>query len=440
MILDGMFYSVKSREYNYELKQCVESSIQKLDEIGQNPLMMLGKIQSGKTRAFIGVISLAFDNDYDLAIVLTKNSNALAKQTASRMKSEFADFIDNDELDVYDIMQVPDKLSRYELDKKIIIIVKKQHANIPKLMEFIKTYAVAERKKCMIIDDEADFTSVGFEKDKDSQAFDLRVIASQINKLRVNLEAKFIQVTATPYSLYLQPNDVIIKGEVIERIKPMHTVLVPHGNGYIGGDYYFDESINPHKDKLYVRIYESELAILKKSDRRKLKEELALKSDKIDGLKKAIMNFIVGGCTRIIQNGGSARKNDNKFSFIIHTETAKSSHQRQLDLIDEIISQIEKEVNEDSNFIRELFKESYKEIESSLSCYDITMPDLLEVYNCFKKAVDEEWVSRIVVNSERDVETLLDEEGQLKRRTPLTIFVGGQILDRGITIANLIGF
>jgi hypothetical protein len=44
------------------------------------------------------------------------------------------------------------------------------------------------------------------------------------------------------------------------------------------------------------------------------------------------------------------------------------------------------------------------------------------------------------VNSERQVEELLDDEGQLRLRTPLNIFIGGQILDRGITLANLIGF
>ncbi len=44
------------------------------------------------------------------------------------------------------------------------------------------------------------------------------------------------------------------------------------------------------------------------------------------------------------------------------------------------------------------------------------------------------------VNSEAQVAALLDDEGQLKLRTPLNIFIGGQILDRGITIANLIGF
>jgi hypothetical protein len=44
------------------------------------------------------------------------------------------------------------------------------------------------------------------------------------------------------------------------------------------------------------------------------------------------------------------------------------------------------------------------------------------------------------VNSEQEIAQLLDDQGQLKLRTPLNIFIGGQILDRGITIANLIGF
>lgn len=438
MNLNGLFYTKKSKTYSKELKNCIESSVKKLDEIDQNPLMLLGKIQSGKTRAFIGVISLAFDNGYDLAIVLTKNSNALAKQTTSRMNNEFEFFINEDELDVYDVIKMPSKLSRYELSKKIILIVKKQHKNLPKLIEFIKTYAVAETKRCLIIDDEADFTSVGFDKDKESQNFDLKVIASQINDLRVKLEAKFIQVTATPYSLFLQPNDISIRGEKIEPVKPMHTILVPHGLEYIGGDYYFNDSTNPYKDDLYYRIAENELEILKKSDKRRFKEENFLTNNKIDGLKTAIINFMVGGCIRILQSGKKAGKNDNKFSFIVHTETSKASHSRQLDLIDALIEQIETTV--EMEIIEILVRKSYIDIKEIITKHNLNVPDFVQVYKLFKTAIKEEWVSSIGVNSERDIDTLLDDDGQLKRRTPLTIFVGGQILDRGITIANLIGF
>lgn len=46
--------------------------------------MLLGEVQSGKTRAFIGVMGLAYDNGIDVVILLTKNSNALARQTKQR--------------------------------------------------------------------------------------------------------------------------------------------------------------------------------------------------------------------------------------------------------------------------------------------------------------------------------------------------------------------
>ena len=157
MILDGEFFSVKSKDYNEKTLNCVIEIVKKLDEIDDKPLMMLGKIQSGKTRSFIGVISLAFDNGYDLAVVLTKNSNALAKQTTARMKKEFYDFRDDDIIEIFDIMCIPPNMSQFELDKKMIIVVKKEKNNIPKLMKFIEKYALHKDKKCLIIDDEADF-------------------------------------------------------------------------------------------------------------------------------------------------------------------------------------------------------------------------------------------------------------------------------------------
>ncbi|MGO9210319.1 MAG: Z1 domain-containing protein [Terriglobales bacterium] len=47
-------------------------------------------------------------------------------------------------------------------------------------------------------------------------------------------------------------------------------------------------------------------------------------------------------------------------------------------------------------------------------------------------------VVRETVNSDHAVMPLLDERAELKLRTPFNIFVGGSILDRGITIPNLI--
>jgi len=43
--------------------------------------MLLGKIQSGKTRGFLGIIADAFDNQFDIAIVLTKGVQRRGKRT-----------------------------------------------------------------------------------------------------------------------------------------------------------------------------------------------------------------------------------------------------------------------------------------------------------------------------------------------------------------------
>lgn len=437
---NGEFFSVKKKEYNEKTLSCVRETILKLEEIEDKPLMMLGKIQSGKTKSFIGVISLAFDKGYDLAVVLTKNSNALAKQTTARMKDEFREFRDDDTIDIFDIMCIPSNLSRFELDKKLIIVVKKEKNNIPKLLNLIEKYAIDKTKKCLIIDDEADFCSIGYDKNKETEEFDLRKIASQINDLRLQLTCKFIQVTATPYSLYLQPETIDIGEKEIRAVKPADTVLVPSGDGYIGGDYYFDYEKNPLVQYLYYSIDEKELEIIKSSDRRKFKEEEALISDKIDGLRNAVINFIVGGCIRIIQNGGKPRGKKNKFSFIIHTQISKAAHTRQENILNELIEKLEEEAAAKGSLLDKYIIQGYNNIIQSVREYGFDVPTIDEVKEMVIRAITEQWISKAIVNSENDVNSLLDDDGQLRLRTPLNIFIGGQILDRGITIANLIGF
>lgn len=448
MNLNGSFYGDKKSEYDDKTTKCIIDAMNKLEDIGDKPLMMLGKIQSGKTRSFIGVTALAFDNGYDLAIILTKNSNALAKQTVVRMQQEFAKFKDDDIIDIFDVMCIPPEMSQYELGKKLIIVVKKEKANLPRMIEFIEKYSLASQKKCLIIDDEADFCSIGYEKNKDTEEYDLRKISSQINSLRTHITCRFIQVTATPYALYLQPETIKLeRPDRIVPIKPADTVLVPYGKHYIGGDYYFGSENNLLNNHLFYAINEEELSIIKSKDRRKFKAETVLMNDRVEGLRTAIINFILGGCIRIIQNGGQPRGKKNKFSFIIHTEVAKAAHQNQESIINELFVKIREEVKLDTDIIQKYIQISYSAFERSINDYgkiypqeEFEMPQFTTVKNVFYRAIEEEWVSKTVVNSENDINSLLDDDGQLKLRTPMNIFIGGQILDRGITIANLIGF
>lgn len=441
MIETGEFFSAKKKDYSEKTLQCIRAAMNKLEGLEDKPLMMLGKIQSGKTRSFIGLISIAFDNGYDLAIVLTKNSNALAKQTTARMRNEFSAFKDEDIVDVFDIMCMPQGMSKFELEKKLIIVVKKEKNNLPKLIKFVKDYSLDKHKKCLVIDDEADFCSIGYEKNKETEEFDLRKIASQINELRLKLTCRFVQVTATPYSLYLQPETIDLGKEAeIVPVKPLETVLVPSGDGYIGGDYYFDRQKYPIGEYLYQAIDAFELEIMRNSDRRRFKVEDVLTSNKISGLRDAIINFIVGGCIRIIQNGGVARGKKNKFSFIIHTQIAKSAHILQENIISELLNKLEEAVLNNDDLVDKYIEKSYNNLSLSIKAYRFILPELKDVKTFVKNAIREQWISKSIVNSENDINALLDDNGQLKLRTPFNIFIGGQILDRGITISNLIGF
>jgi hypothetical protein len=75
-----------------ELQDCIRRTVDQLiveETSSQRPGILLGKIQSGKTRAFLGVMALAFDKGYDVAVVLTKGTVSLARQTLNRIKKDF---------------------------------------------------------------------------------------------------------------------------------------------------------------------------------------------------------------------------------------------------------------------------------------------------------------------------------------------------------------
>src|SRR6185295_6144140 len=159
------------REDSQELKDCMEQTVRELlnkDTDVEHPGMLLGDIQSGKTRGFTGIIALGFDKKYDITVVLTKGTRALVKQTVQRLKNEFQEFEIEDALRVYDIMEMPEDLNEYIIEKqKLIIVVKKEDDNLIQLNRiFFEIYPTFKKKIILIVDDEADFVSIGYAKEK----------------------------------------------------------------------------------------------------------------------------------------------------------------------------------------------------------------------------------------------------------------------------------
>jgi hypothetical protein len=97
-------------------------------------------------------------------------------------------------------------------------------------------------------------------------------------------------------------------------------------------------------------------------------------------------------------------------------------------------------VRTQADLLRQLVAKAHNDLAASIQVMNRYLPPLDDVVREAFTALEQGWLMITKVNSERQVEELLDGEGQLRLRTPLNIFIGGQILDRGVTIANLIGF
>lgn len=430
-----------------ELEYCIQNVIKKLENSitsYQKPVMLLGRIQSGKTRAFVGVIAGAFDKDFDIAVVLTKGTKTLSEQTVSRLSADFSEFILQDELMVLDIMKLPGKLTRSELRRKIVIVAKKQVHNLTRLTDFMGNQSGLQKKKVLIVDDEADLASVRFVRKKGEANVSQGTIAGQIDKLReLSDKLAFLQVTATPYSLYLQPDNYDESNQadfVFKPKRPADTELLPIHDGYVGGDDYF--GAHDEKDprsKLIVEVSEQEQDALRKPDQRRISQSRVLNSPNTIGIRRAITTFIVAAGVRRWQQRELGEK-EKKYSMIIHNDVQKAAHTWQDQVIDWICQEINTAAEVEPDSLRPMFDEAFEDLSQSVNLNGGKMPTSDEAFCIFIDALQSGDLVVEKVNSDGDVMALLDDKAELKLRTPYNLFVGGNILDRGITIPNLIAF
>ena len=444
---NGNFYPVfaKSQDYNAEMRTCVETVVDRLlstETTDDRPGMLLGKIQSGKTRAFMGSIALAFDNGVDVAVIFTKGTLLLAEQTLSRINNDYETFISANELVAQDIRALKDELTHFERNMKRVIVCMKEDDNVKKLINFLTvTNPKLAKKSILIVDDEADAASIGFSMLDDNVK--MNKVPKLIDDLRSELEtAHFLQVTATPYSLYLQPKEIKIGGLKLKPMKPAFSVRVPVHGRYIGSDFYF--AYEPDKpciaSQLFIPVPEDEFTILSKKDRRRVDVDDLLNCPGVEKLVDAIVNFVVAVSYRRLQ----LQKNQY-FSMLIHADASKNSHEWQVRLVEGIRKELMEGLGKNTPRVRELLDKACHQMIASGKVAkaetELDPPAFDALYTECGRAISEEWISVIKVNSEKQMREVCNPKtGELILKTPCTIFVGGQILDRGLTIGNILSF
>lgn len=254
-----------------------------------------------------------------------------------------------------------------------------------------------------------------------------------------------MQVTATPYSLYLQPKIINVNQVEYEPMKPEFTKILPVHDKYIGGIFYFEtsEDISSPASDLFMPIPVLELKKLSKRHGAYLNSILTTNNLKV--FRSSIVNYIVGASIRIIQENNKMQKEGvrrpvHKSACIMHTDVSKGIHRWQGDLVSALIKSMATEIARDPNLLDDVFKDAYDNLTISITKSNLYLPAFEEVKLKSKEAILDEEISIKIVNSDNDIVALLNESGQLRLDNPYNVFIGGSILDRGLTIDNLIGF
>lgn len=365
--------------------------------------IVIGKVQSGKTSNFIALTALAFDNNYNIAVILGGNKNNLLNQNADRIKRYFKN-VDEEKLVILTTNQnetllQSDNIKRFMHEgRKVIIVGLKHQKHINKIKNVFEN-TLLSNEPTLIIDDEGDQATLN------TKVFSNNM--STIYKSVIELKSKinkhcFISITATP-----QANILI---DTVDLLSPDFGILVYPGEEYCG----LNEFHAQDQDK-YIKVIPDN-------------EESLIECNGVPlSFYHAFADFFVGGALR------RYRGDDGKHAMLIHPSQKRIDHQ----IVIEKISSILKDWQEKADIKLAKYNDiSYESLEYFLKgSYErykedgVKLPEYkeLEIYmlNCISRCSPVH-----LCNSDEDASVNSEYY-------KLNIFVGGNMVERGITIKGL---
>lgn len=360
-------------------------------------ILCLGKVQSGKTAFFIASIALAFDNGYELCIIFGGTKNTLLDQNITRLKE---DFDNNPKVKIIELRETCQKEVKDYLDNnfKVILIVLKNVSspesnlyNLKMVTETLKFY------KTLIVDDESDEHTPGAPrlKSKNNRAGITHDVIRDIYSSLVNVTMMF--VTATP-----QANLLI---STLDNLSPDHIVLVEPGEDYTGGDAFHDTMSNDH------------VQVIHDSDDFKLSIPETFKS--------ALKFFLLG--TALM----SLNKDPNNYSMLVHPSGLTKVQKNIVEKIQEEMIDIQDILRNKKHLSYDSYRSDFFNIYRKSSLPKV---DFDSLFNEIIRIVDTYQIYEF--NTTESGKS--DIEKQTKdKNVKYKIFVGGNMLGRGITIPNL---
>ncbi len=366
----------------------------------RNKILCLGKVQSGKTAFFISSLALAFDNGYNLAYVIGGTKTKLKDQNYERISLEFEN---NPKVKVIDIAAKEHEEPRELLKEgyKVIIVALKNVGSDNANLGIVESYSnLLGDIPSVIVDDEGDECSPGAPKlkSKNSRAGRTHdVLTDIINNINI---CTFLSVTATP-----QANFLI---STIDELSPDFALLVEPGKGYTGGNSFHDVYNNPH----VIEINDSN----------------SFNYSTPESFKKALDFFIF---SVIYQN----YKNDLRdFSMLVHPSSLTKVQSMVVEKVRDQLEYVKEGLNNVNNLsFDSLYNNVYNSGSDLITEFENYEDFKNKTINFLKTVLGSINVFEFNVSDSGRQSILEEKEDKSKYK----IYVGGNMLGRGLTIKNL---
>jgi hypothetical protein len=242
--------SLESKGWSKSIVTSLDNESDKILDRTFNPLrehivinrrgLVIGKVQSGKTANYMGVVSKALDAGFKIIIILTGIHESLRRQTYSRIQEDIGQegihYHTSDETD-FRSMQARIANDIETSNDKHLFIIKKNSSVLKNLIYFLRSNRKKEKyeSRAIIIDDEADNASINTKNDEDPTTTN-KSIRELLNCF---LAKAYIGYTATPYANVFIDKDIRHKTLEDDIFPKDFIITLPISQDYCGASKFF---------------------------------------------------------------------------------------------------------------------------------------------------------------------------------------------------------
>ncbi|AHC14088.1 Z1 domain-containing protein [Salinispira pacifica] len=400
--------------------------------------LAIGHVQSGKTASMAGVISLAFDYNYDLVIVLSGTIESLRKQTQVRLSSDLRGASSR-------TLVVCDRLNRKPIclpqnifsgKNCVLNVCLKNSTRLRQTKRWLEWVIESKYEpRILIIDDEADQGGINTQADRNEVTTVAKLIREIVHIHPV--KTSYLAYTATPYANLLNEAPDADNGR---SLYPRHAIFVLEpGKGYFGAKEIFGMSSDSFgeesEDGLNIIRY-----VLPDEVKQIQNIQKSLLSDDLpESLKYAIIWFLCSVAVRRYRGHGP-----QPTTMLIHTSHRTIHHTNLAESIQEYLQSL----NSSNHSVEKIKKVWDSEMELA--------PDLISELPEFEKLdfsflLNKTMGDRSPSDFHSGIHFCIDNGNQSRENrlnypdetwrgdfSPAFIVIGGNTLARGLTLEGLV--